>query len=452
MVHFCCVPGCSNRSNRDTTVSYFGLPLKNKPLLKVWIHKIGRQNLPLNSNTRICSNHFVSATKRKLRPDEYPTINLPQRSHTTVVRPRKPPKTRTIPEPPSETSDSEEADMVECESKTSVGTQVCDGSKELIEQLKETVTTLEAKLATSKFCIENISTDDQELAFYTGFPNYSCFKACYDYFGPAANDLKYWGGQYKDTGHGRSRTLSRLNEFFLVMVRLRLGLFERDLAKRFDVSTATVCRICRTWIRFMYLRFKELPLWPSRDLVNAYMPKCFQELYPTTRVIIDATEIFIETPALPEFQQMTFSSYKNHNTYKALVGISPGGAITFVSKLYPGSISDQMLTKKSGLLELLEKGDSVMADRGFNIQDDLTPLGVKVNIPPFLKGKAQLEPEELVETRRIASLRIHVERAMERIKNYHIFDGTLQSLLSDVAEEMFFVCAVMCNFMPPLCA
>ena len=58
-------------------------------------------------------------------------------------------------------------------------------------------------------------------------------------------------------------------------------------------------------------------------------------------------------------------------------------AITFVSKLCPGSISDQMLTKKSGLLDLLEKGNSVMADRGFNIQDDLTPLGVKVNIPPF---------------------------------------------------------------------
>ena len=146
------------------------------------------------------------------------------------------------------------------------------------------------------------------------------------------------------------------------------------------------------------------------------MPKGFKELYPTTRVIIDATEIYVEAPALPELQQMTFSSYKNNNTYKGLIGISPGGVITFISKLYPGSISDQMLTRKSGLLDLLEKGDSVMADRGFNIQDDLTPLGVKINIPPFLKGKMQLEPEELVETRRIASLRIHVERAMERIK------------------------------------
>ena len=94
------------------------------------------------------------------------------------------------------------------------------------------------------------------------------------------------------------------------------------------------------------------------------MPQVFREQYPTTRVIIDATEVFVEQRRLPELQQMTFSSYKNHNTFKALVGISPSGAITFVSKLFPGSISDRELTRRSGLLDLLQPGDSVMADRG----------------------------------------------------------------------------------------
>ena len=79
-----------------------------------------------------------------------------------------------------------------------------------------------------------------------------------------------------------------------------------------------------------------------------------------------------------------------------------------------------------------------MADRGFSIQDDLSPLGVKVNIiPPFIKDKAQLKPEELIETRRVASLRIHVERTMEQIKNYHIFDKTLPSSLTDIADHTF---------------
>ena len=151
------------------------------------------------------------------------------------------------------------------------------------------------------------------------------------------------------------------------------------------------------------------------------MPALFKEKYPTTRVIIDATEVFIQQPSLPELQQRTFSSYKNHNTFKALIGISPSGAVTFVSKLYPGNISDKELTRQSGLLDLLEHGDSIMADRGFNIMDDLAPRGVKLNIPPFLRGKSQLDQRELIETRRIASLRIHVKRCMERIKKLSHF-------------------------------
>ena len=147
------------------------------------------------------------------------------------------------------------------------------------------------------------------------------------------------------------------------------------------------------------------------------MPKSFSGMYPNTRVVIDATEIYVEKPSLPDIQQMTFSNYKNSNTFKVLVGISPSGAIIFISDLYPGSISDKELTRKSGILELLQRGDFVMADRGFDIQDDLTPLGVKLNMPPFLRGKSQLDYKEMVETRRIASVRIHVERAMECIKN-----------------------------------
>ena len=78
------------------------------------------------------------------------------------------------------------------------------------------------------------------------------------------------------------------------------------------------------------------------------MPKIFQELYPNTRVILDATEIYVQKPALPDLQQMTFSNYKNNNTYKVLVGIAPVGTITLISDLYAGGISDKELTKRSG--------------------------------------------------------------------------------------------------------
>ena len=187
------------------------------------------------------------------------------------------------------------------------------------EQLERRVLELEKQLTSQLFRLSNMIDEPQKVLFYTGFPDYATLRACYDYLGPAVNKLNYWGSVNSSDGKknsGRTRSLPPLEEFFLVLVRLRLGLFERDLGDRFGISLSTVSRICITWINFLYIKLKEIPMWPKQESVHSCMPACFKELYPTTRVIIDATEIFIETPSLPELQQMTYSSYKNHNTYK----------------------------------------------------------------------------------------------------------------------------------------
>ena len=164
-------------------------------------------------------------------------------------------------------------------------------------------------------------------------------------------------------------------------------------------------------------------------------------MYPT-RCIVDATEIFIDMPANPSAQQLTFSHYKNHNTLKALIAITPSGAISFVSDLYGGNISDKKL------LNLLEPGDAIMADRGFTI-DDILPQGVTVNVPPRMNESGQLTEFERTTTRRIASVRIHVERAIERIKNYQILHNIPNSMHNRI-NHIFFVCAILTNFLPPL--
>ena len=117
--------------------------------------------------------------------------------------------------------------------------------------------------------------------------------------------------QVKST-KGRPRMLSPLEEFFLVLVRLRLRLLEQDLAYRFGISQPTVSRIFNTWINFLFLQFEQLPLWTPKALIVSHMPKVFKERYPS-RVIIDATEIFVQKPAVPELQQLTISNYKSHN-------------------------------------------------------------------------------------------------------------------------------------------
>ena len=153
------------------------------------------------------------------------------------------------------------------------------------------------------------------------------------------------------------------------------------------------------------------------------MPQCLKNTYPHTRVIIDCTELFIETPSQPRTQSATFSTYKNHNTGKGLIGISPRGDLTIVSEMYAGNTSDKQLTNDCGIMKLLEPGDEVMADRGFEIEENLPP-GVSSNIPPFLGDQQQFFEEDEIKTR-IAKQRIHVEKAIQRIKSFRILKHDL---------------------------
>ena len=168
-----------------------------------------------------------------------------------------------------------------------------------------------------------------------------------------------------------------------------------------------------------------------------------------TRIILDCTELFIQRPSVMPAQSETWSDYKHCNTWKLLVGVTPNGQVTFLSDLWGGRVSDKQITRESGVLELMESGDNLMVDRGFDIKDPL-PNGVTVNMPPFLAGREQMTAAETEETMSIASVRIHVERAIGRLKTYHILDGTLPNTLSPYATQIATVCGLLTNFLPPL--
>ena len=120
--------------------------------------------------------------------------------------------------------------------------------------------------------------------------------------------------------------------------------------------------------------------------------------------------------------------------------------------MYVGSISDVELTRVCGIVQKLDGKEniSVMADRGFTIRDQLSVIGVGLNIPPFMEARARLPSEEVLRGRKIASLRIHVERVIGRIKNYSILKDTLPLSLSRIANQIVSVCAWLVNFQPVL--
>ncbi len=233
---------------------------------------------------------------------------------------------------------------------------------------KEQVRSLESKVHTFTRERKQLKSDvdlkdDQIIHFYTGLHSSKVFFALL-------------------TSHQclESENTATALQFYLVLMKLRLGLTHKDLAFRFHCSCATNSTIFHEWLNIMAQRFTSLIHWPSREEIKNNIPALLRSP-PFNSVRCICSEIFIDWPTSLSARAMTYSNYKSHNTIKFLLGISPTGSITFLSKSWGGRSGDKTITKSSGLIYLLEGDNIFMADRGFSFPEYFATKGVRLLIP-----------------------------------------------------------------------
>ena len=73
-------------------------------------------------------------------------------------------------------------------------------------------------------------------------------------------------------------------------------------------------------------------------------------------------------------------------------------------------------------------------------------MGVKVNLPAYTNKREQLESFDIARSRRVSNTRIHVERAIGRIKEYRIASEVTATNILPHFNEMFFACYMLTNF------
>jgi len=133
-----------------------------------------------------------------------------------------------------------------------------------------------------------------------------------------------------------------------------------------------------------------------------------------------------------------------------MIGCTPRGAASYISDTYGGSASDRQIIEQSQLLDpskhMFKKGDSIMADRGIMVQDLFANQDVFVNTITMLKGKSQLEPEQVVHDRRVASKRIHIERVIGLSKRFNILKTDLPPSKLSLSSIIIYVCFALLNF------
>lgn len=336
-------------------------------------------------------------------------------------------------------------DIIQCENSPDVKIESISSTKDFGTQTSDntSVDFIHYILKTNATCFQ-----------YTGFPTVALLHWLFDWILPAAQNTKLWDGKYKNTPRsnqtrGRKRTSQSLFiEMLLCLVKIRMGFGNKHLSYLFGVSNSHVSRIFISWTNLLHQCLKALIIWPSKEIVKVNLPQSFAR-YPRTRAIIDCTEYFVQKPLRPAAQKATWSNYKHSNTFKQLIGISPSGAITFISNIYPGSISDAKIVQVSGFIDNIEEGDDIMADRGFNIRHLLLPKKATLNIPAFTHGKC-LSSKAIKRSRSIASVRIHVERAIRRMKTFKILSGIIPLKFRFLLRQITTIVAVVSNLQPCL--
>ena len=280
--------------------------------------------------------------------------------------------------------------------------------------------------------------DPKGIHYYTGLEDYEKFNFVFDTLRPAAYELNYY--------HNVIPSISVIDQFFLTMIKLREHTTHFSLSRLFNISENSVSNIFVTWINFMYRHWKETDLWPSKELVQYFSPSDFFQKFPTTRLILDATEYPVKKSTNPIIQQGTFSTYKNRNKAKVVVGATPGGMVSYISDAYGGSTSDRQIIERSDLMSKCDSGDSLMVDKGFTIQDLFIHSNVTVNIPTFFKNKNKISNSNLLKDRKISSKRVHIERIIGLAKTYKILSAPLNETEISLANEIIHICFYLCNF------
>lgn len=311
--------------------------------------------------------------------------------------------------------------------------EVTINNSRLSDNLKEKSKDLYTK------CVEN----DEFMVYYTRFSNHS-FQTMFEASLPVKEH--------------NNCALDLRRQFFVMLLKIALNFGFRDLAIRFNVSRYTVSDYFHKWIGIVHDRFfSKVIFWPTKESLLKTMPMCFRGgEFENTTAIWDCFEIQTDTPHTPSDQAGSFSYYKQRPTDKILISITPQGTVNFVSNGFCGRVSDKHVVIESNILDKLQHGELILADRGFPLEDVVATRGAKFKVPPFMKDKKQLSEQETEETRRIANVRIHVERVIGAIRTrFKILKGPINiNFLKNVEVDKSFVgkivkvCCIFSNLLP----
>jgi hypothetical protein len=239
----------------------------------------------------------------------------------------------------------------------------------------------------------------------------------------------------------------------LCLKKIKLNDHVKVLGNEFGLHYSTVSRVLKDCMPIIARYMSDLLYWPSEESRLRTLPMAFIANFSAVTCIIDCLEITIEKPSNPLLQAQSWSQYKKANTIKYFISCLPNGFINFISEGYLGRASDEAITLDCGFLDTVPPGSTIMADRGFkHLEADLAARSCKLVRPPSVSSGHQMTKGNVRLTKQIASLRIHVERVIGRIRDFGILKPTavMDHNLVSLSDSMIIIACGLVNLSAPV--
>lgn len=441
----CAVPGCKSRYGRS--VSFHSFPKKDDhKRWKAWLRELKLKYEP-TSTARVCSLHFsvsnfISPTTSRLtdrmilKSSAVPDLNLPQ-----------PPRSATV-----QKLSVDRATRIASRERNKLNMEIDESDKfrSMMTQTEE-IKTAEAEIQVDTLDMDKlfqgrqrtmavVFKTDVELNSWTGLNSLNMLDAIEQ----SIRTLSAYKASIYSTITLRERVL-------LVFIKLKTNLTFSCMSTLFHLHYQTVSQTFFRTIPWIRAVCEPLVYWPSQAQIKRNLPHYFRPTYEDVVAVLDCTEIAIKKPACLHCRINAYSHYKGRETAKYLIAVTPGGTISFISRGYGGKCSDKQIVIQENVLDKINVGESVMTDKGFLIDDECRKKGVKLVRPPFLRAPlTQLSQMDATENVSIAAARVHVERAIQRVKQFGILNDKVDNHLIPVLDDIMLITCGITNVSKPI--
>jgi hypothetical protein len=296
---------------------------------------------------------------------------------------------------------------------------------------------IQVEAETSTF-ITNICRTSKKLFSATGLHSLALLNSLSANFDEVAPDSVF----------GKFNMCTR-DRILMTMMKIKLSLSFASLAIIFDINEQTCANYFFDTVMILAKILKCMIFWPEKETVLKNMPKCFSA-YKCTRVVLDCYEIPVGKPKCITCRVRTYSHYKKGHTAKISMNITPSGLICKCTAAFGGRASDKVITAHTGIYELCDPGDGVMVDKGYAIEEECLDHMLVLIRPPFLRNNKKFTRAEAVRCAKIARARVHVERVIQRVRNYHILKNKIPWNLVPYLDDFVVIVSALVNLGNPI--